>query len=75
MAHILTGPQCLKARKLLGWSMRDLRAHSKVSIDAISRLERGAAPLRARTLDDLRAAFEAAGIRFRNGRAALIKLN
>ena len=67
MGEILTGTQCVKARKLLGWNMRELRMHSKVSIDAISRLERGR-KLQARTLDDLRAAFEAARIVFEKGR-------
>jgi transcriptional regulator with XRE-family HTH domain len=71
MPAALTGAECLKARKLLGWSMRELRARSKVSIDAISRLERGEGHLHERTLDDLRAAFEAGGIRFERGRVRL----
>ena len=44
--------------------MRDLWRHSKVSIDAISRLERAKGSLQARTLDDLRATFVAAGVTF-----------
>jgi transcriptional regulator with XRE-family HTH domain len=55
---VLTSAQCRQARKLLGWQMRDLRAKSQVSIDAISRLERGEGRLQSRTLRDLRVAFE-----------------
>jgi hypothetical protein len=44
--------------------MRELRRHSKVSIDAISRLERGKGSLQVRTLDDLRTTFAAAGVTF-----------
>jgi hypothetical protein len=43
--------------------MRDLWAKSKVSTDAISRLERGE-KLKDRTLQDIRRAFVAAGIQF-----------
>jgi hypothetical protein len=43
--------------------MRKLWAESKVSIDAISRLERGQ-KLRDRTLEDIKRVFEAAGIEF-----------
>jgi transcriptional regulator with XRE-family HTH domain len=68
---VLTSAQCRQARTLLGWKMRDLRAKALVSIDAISRLERDEGDLRARTLRDLRAAFEAAGIRFEKGKASL----
>jgi transcriptional regulator with XRE-family HTH domain len=60
----LTSDQCRQARTLLGWQMRDLRAKSLVSIDAISRLERGEGNLQPRTLRDLRAALETAGIVF-----------
>jgi hypothetical protein len=48
----------------LGWTMRDLWRRSKVSIDAISRLERGKGSLQAWTLGDLRATFAAAGVTF-----------
>jgi transcriptional regulator with XRE-family HTH domain len=67
MKDILTSAQCRQARKLLGWSMRDLRAKSEISVDTISRLERGSGPSYYRTRRDLRAAFEAAGINFEKG--------
>jgi hypothetical protein len=63
MPVILTPAQCREARLALGWTMRDLWAKSKVSIGAISRLERGE-KLKDRTLEDIKRAFEAAGIRF-----------
>jgi transcriptional regulator with XRE-family HTH domain len=63
MPAILTPSQCRKARSALGWTMRDLRAKSNVSTDAISRLERGE-KLKDRTLQDIKRAFVAAGIRF-----------
>ena len=43
--------------------MRKLWVESKVSIDTISRLERGQ-KLRDRTLEDIKRVFEAAGIEF-----------
>ena len=70
---VLTSAQCRQARKLLGWQMRDLRAKSQVSIDAISRLERGEGRLESRTLRDLRVAVEVAGVDFRNGKVRLRK--
>jgi transcriptional regulator with XRE-family HTH domain len=73
MKDILTSAQCRQARKLLGWPMRDLRAKSKISVDTISRLERGVGPFYYRTLRDLRAAFEAAGINFEKSQVRLRK--
>jgi transcriptional regulator with XRE-family HTH domain len=69
----LTSDQCRKARKLLGWQMRELWSRSRISIDAISRLERGEGGHQARTLRDLRAAFEAAGVIFQKSRVSLKK--
>lgn len=51
------------ARVALGWGVRDIAAAAKVSTDTISRLERGE-KLKPRTIDDIRATFEAAGIEF-----------
>jgi transcriptional regulator with XRE-family HTH domain len=73
MKGVLTSAQCRQARKLLGWSMRDLRAKCRISVDTISRLERGAGPNYDRTLRDLCAAFEAAGINFEKGQVRLRK--
>ena len=72
MPDTLTGEQCAQARNLLRWDMRALRELSSVSMDAISRLERGEGRLQARTLRDLRTTFEAAGIEFRNGTVRLL---
>jgi len=55
--------QCKMARVALGWGVRDLAKYAKVSTETISRLERGE-KLKPRTIDDIRAAFEAAGIEF-----------
>lgn len=55
---------CRFARQtLLGWSMADLAAHSKVSKDAIRRFEGGEAVM-PRTVDSLRTAMERAGVEF-----------
>jgi transcriptional regulator with XRE-family HTH domain len=51
------------ARTALGWGVRDLAKYAKVGVDTISRFERGEA-LRERTIEDIRRAFEAAGIEF-----------
>ena len=72
MPDTLTGEQCAQARKLLGWDMRALRERSMVSLDAISRLERNEGRLQGRTLRDLRVAFEAAGIEFKNSTVRLL---
>ena len=58
----------------MGWTMRDLWRHSKVSIDAISRLERGKGTLQVRTLDDLRTTFVAAGVTFARNAALANKM-
>jgi transcriptional regulator with XRE-family HTH domain len=59
----LSSVQSKMARAALGWGVRDLARITKVASDTISRLERGE-QLRDRTLDDIRTAFEAAGIEF-----------
>src|SRR3982074_1436447 len=51
------------ARAALGWGVRDLGRFAKVSTGTISRLEAGE-QLKDRTLADLRAVFESAGIEF-----------
>ena len=73
MPHDLIGVDCKAARKLLGWQMRDLWARSQVSIDSISRLERGEGHLQPRRLRDLRAAFEIAGITFADGEPPCVR--
>jgi transcriptional regulator with XRE-family HTH domain len=61
----LTSTACRKARLALNWSIRDLKAKSAVSIGSISRFERGA-KLKNRTLNDIKRAFAAEGIVFKN---------
>jgi transcriptional regulator with XRE-family HTH domain len=70
----LSPVQSKMARVALGWGIRDLARIAKVSADTVSRLERGE-QLRARTLDDLRSAFEAAGIEFLPDNGVRLKAN
>lgn len=67
--------QCKMARAALGIGVRDLAEMAKVSPDTIARLERGEV-LRERTLADIRAALEAAGVLFiaENGGGAGVRL-
>ncbi|MBX4964469.1 helix-turn-helix domain-containing protein [Rhizobium binae] len=51
------------ARAALGWGVRDLAKSAEVSVDTISRLERGEA-IMPRTLNAIRGALEAAGVIF-----------
>ena len=55
--------QSRMARAALSWGVRDLAAAAKVSPDTIARLERGET-LYPRTIEAIRAAFEAAGVEF-----------
>jgi len=60
---ILPG-QSRAARGLLGWSQDDLATASKVAKKTIADFERGARTPYPRTIADLEAAFQAAGIIF-----------
>jgi transcriptional regulator with XRE-family HTH domain len=60
----LSPAQCRAARALLDWHQRELTRRSKVSQKTIADFERGRTTPWVRTLDDLREAFEAAGLRF-----------
>lgn len=53
--------QCKMARVALNWGVRDLAKEANVSPDTIARLERGEL-LREKTLKNIRAAFEMAGL-------------
>ncbi|WP_416896309.1 MAG: helix-turn-helix domain-containing protein [Minwuia sp.] len=55
--------QCRMARAALGLGVRELAGLAKVSPNTIARLERGE-DLRERTVDDIRAALETAGVEF-----------
>ncbi|RWF05820.1 MAG: XRE family transcriptional regulator [Mesorhizobium sp.] len=51
------------ARAAVGWGVRDLAKAAAVSVDTVSRLERGE-ELQPRTIAAIRAALEAAGVEF-----------
>ena len=61
---MITPEQCRAARGLLGWTQEELRQHAKMSRKTIQEFEIGLRRPQARTLDDLRRAFETAGIEF-----------
>lgn len=67
--------QCKMARVALGWGVRDLAKAAGVSVDTVSRLERGE-ELMPRTLAALRCALEDAGVQFiaENGGGAGVRL-
>lgn len=55
--------QSKMARAAVGWGVRDLAKEAGVSVDTVSRLERGE-ELQPRTLAAIQAALEAAGVIF-----------
>jgi transcriptional regulator with XRE-family HTH domain len=63
------------ARAALGLGVRDLAAAAKVSIDTVTRFERGD-ELKERTIEALQRALEAAGVEFidENGGGAGVRL-
>ena len=67
--------QCKMARAALGLGVRELAEMAKVSPDTIARLERGDT-LRERTVADIRATLEHAGVQFipENGGGAGVRL-
>ena len=60
---ILLPVQCRMARAALGLGVRELAAAAKVSIDTVTRFERGD-ELKERTIEALHRALEAAGLEF-----------
>ena len=60
----ITSKQCRAARELLGWTQGDLQKKSKLGIETIGNFERGIGNQTGRTLDDIKRAFEGAGIEF-----------
>ena len=58
--------QCRMARIALDWSVKQLAENARVSTNTIVRLERGE-ELKARTIEDIRKAFEGAGVLFFDG--------
>lgn len=63
----ITAAQLRAARGLIGWSQSELADASKVGRATIADFEAGKREPYERTLDDLRAALEAAGVEFTNG--------
>ncbi len=68
--------QSRMARAALGWGVRELAAAAKVSPDTVARFERGET-LYPRTVDAIRTALEAAGVKFiaENGGGPGVRLN
>ena len=66
---LITSELVRAARALLRWEQADLVRASGVSLPSVKRLERKPGPLsgRAKTVEALRAALEAAGVEFTNG--------
>ena len=62
-----TPGQCRAARALIGWSQDQLARASKVAKATIANFEAENRDPYPRTLDDIRAALEAAGVEFTNG--------
>ncbi|WGD30167.1 helix-turn-helix transcriptional regulator [Ancylobacter sp. WKF20] len=67
--------QCRMARAALGWGVRDLAREANVSIDTITRLEKGEALL-PRTVEAIQRALEEAGVIFvaENGEGPGVRL-
>ncbi len=63
----ITNEQCRAARALLGWSQSDLATASLIAQKTIADFERDARELRPRTVADIRATLEKAGIEFIDG--------
>jgi len=53
------------ARAALGWGVRDLAKHARISANTVARFESGK-PANASTLTVIQQAFEAAGVRFQD---------
>jgi transcriptional regulator with XRE-family HTH domain len=66
--------QCRAARGLLNWSQTELADKAAVAKQTLGDFERGARHPYPRTLDDIRAALEAAGVEFTNGDSPGVRL-
>jgi transcriptional regulator with XRE-family HTH domain len=68
--------QCRAARALLDWSQSDLSSASKVATKTLADFERGNRTPYDRTLSDIQAALEAAGVIFvdENGEGPGVRL-
>ena len=64
---VLTPVECRLARKLLGWSQRDLGAVARVDVHTMSNFERERRRPYLVTVHSLASALMAGGIEFTNG--------
>lgn len=62
--NVISAPQCLGARAMLGWSRRQLADAAGVAERTLIDFERGARRPYDRTIADIRAALKEAGIEF-----------
>ena len=62
--YVILAPQCLGARAMLGWSRLQLADAASVAERTVIDFERGARRPYERTIADIRAALEDAGIEF-----------
>lgn len=72
---MINAVQSKMARAAVGWGVRDLAKAAEVSVDTISRLERGE-ELMPRTVSAIRTALETAGVVFidQNGNGPGVRL-
>ena len=66
--------QCRAARALLNWTQAELAEKAAVAKQTLTDFERGARQPYPRTLADIRAALERAGIEFTNGDSPGVRL-
>jgi transcriptional regulator with XRE-family HTH domain len=71
---VITPSQCRAARALLDWSQRQLATASKVATKTIVDFEQENRVPYERTLRDIRAALESAGVTFTNDDGPGVKL-
>ena len=70
----LSREQCRAGRALLNWSQAVLAEKAEVAKQTLADFERGARQPYPRTLADIRATLEAAGVEFTNGDAPGVRL-
>lgn len=72
---MISGIQSRMARAAVGWGVRELAKEAGVSVDTVSRLERGE-DLQPRTVAAIRTALEEAGVIFidQNGNGPGVRL-
>lgn len=73
---MITPDQCLRARKLLGWTPERLAGRCESSSTTIRLFEKGERPISAEGLAAIRSTLEAAGVEFilENGGGPRVRL-